>query len=479
MVEGSNLWTTREGKQTNISTKNVAMQSLFFISTIVILNLMNIGTCGVNAFATAMKRAQSSSTRIIVPGSGGVSAASSRLMSTSSNSTSTTSSTTATSTSQLPPPLYIAEGLLAVHKPLTWTSNDVVSYIRGILVRDAKYRGASEDDADNSPDSRKKNKWNNRKRKQLMKVGHGGTLDPLASGVLVLGIGKGTTQLQSYLEGDKQYIATCELGYETDTLDCEGELVKTAPWEHIQDIGTVESAILPKFIGKIEQIPPMYSAIRIDGQRLYEIARGGDSTKAEAVEIPKREVEIYGLQVGNVLEESAIKSGIVDGPRYREQVKAREEEDAVDTAAPTVNNGDDDYEDLVADSNEKGVKGKEEDANGGGKGKKRRRRDHDKKNITKKSIFNEENVPSIQLRDDSGTLTLQLPQFKINVQCGGGTYIRSLVRDIGYELNTVATMTGLVRMKQGPFVLADALTKENWTADRIYEAIREANEKMK
>ena len=457
------------------------MHSLFLISTIVILNLMNIGICGVNAFVTAMKRAHSSSTRLIVPGSGGVSAASSRLMNTSSDSTATTTSTTttATSTSQLPPPLYLAEGLLAVHKPLTWTSNDVVSYIRGILIRDAKNRGASEDDADNNPNTRKKNKWNNRKKKQFMKVGHGGTLDPLASGVLVLGIGKGTTQLQSYLEGDKQYIATCELGYETDTLDCEGKLVKTAPWEHIQDIETVESAILPKFVGKIEQIPPMYSAIRIDGQRLYEIARGGDSTKAEAVEIPKREVQIYGLQVGTVLEESAIKSGIVDGPRYREKVKAREEEDAADAAASTVNNGDDDYDDVVADSIKYGVKGKEEDTEGGGKGKKRRRRDQDKKNDTKKSIFNEENVPSIQLRDNSGSPTLQLPQFKINVQCGGGTYIRSLVRDIGYELNCVATMTGLVRMKQGPFVLEDALTKENWTADRIYEAIRVANEKMK
>ena len=448
----------------------IAMKHPFLILAIV--NPMNIGIGSVNAFVTTMKRAQSQSTRIAVPG--GIGAGKS-MMATPSDPI-TTASAASTSSSTSPPPLYLAEGLLAVHKPLTWTSNDVVSYIRGILVRDAKNRGASEENDSNS--DKRKNKWNNRKKKQLMKVGHGGTLDPLASGVLVLGIGRGTTQLHTYLEGDKQYIATCELGYETDTLDCEGKLVKSAPWEHVQDIAAVESAILPKFVGKIEQVPPLYSAIRIDGQRLYEIARGGDSTKAEAVEIPKREIEIYEIQIGTTLEESAIKSGVVDGPRYREEVKAHEESAAA--AAAAVNNGDDEYEDGVADTNGNGEKATKEegDVEGGGKGKKRRRRDNDKKNNTKKSIFNEENVPSIQPHDSGDTTTLQLPTFKINVQCGGGTYIRSLVRDIGYELNTVATMTGLVRMKQGPFVLEDALTKENWTAEKIYEAIRVANEKM-
>ncbi|KAL7441449.1 hypothetical protein ACHAXH_006604 [Discostella pseudostelligera] len=454
----------------------MAMKSLWPILTIVILDRMNIGIRGVNAFVTTMKSAQS--TRIAVPGGGGSGSTAMSMMATSSNSTTATSTAAASTTTSTPtpPPLYLAEGLLAVHKPLTWTSNDVVSYIRGILVRDAKTRGASEDTADTN-NNRKKNKWHSRKKKQLIKVGHGGTLDPLASGVLVLGIGKGTTQLQSYLEGDKQYIATCELGYETDTLDCEGKLVKSAPWDHIQDISAVE-AIIPKFVGKIQQVPPMYSAIRIDGQRLYEIARGGDSAKAEAVEIPKREIEVYGIQVGTILEESAIKSGIVDGPRYREQVKAQEESAAAAAAAAAAasatatataeDNCDGVYEEGDADENGKG------DAEGGGKGKKRRR-DNDKKNNSKERMFNEDNVPSI----DHTTTTLQIPQFKINVQCGGGTYIRSLVRDIAYELNTVATMTGLVRTKQGPFVLEDALTKENWTADKIYEALRVANEKMK
>jgi tRNA pseudouridine55 synthase len=83
------------------------------------------------------------------------------------------------------PPLLLAEGLLAVTKPLNWTSNDVVSNIRGVLERDARERGA-----------RPEKVGSRRNKGQIVRVGHGGTLDPLATGVLVIGVGKGTKQLQ-------------------------------------------------------------------------------------------------------------------------------------------------------------------------------------------------------------------------------------------------------------------------------------------
>ena len=290
--------------------------------------------------------------------------------------------------------------------------------------------------------------------------GHGGTLDPLASGVIVLGIGKGTTLLQDYLQGDKQYTASCHLGFETDTLDAEGKLVKEAPCDHIKEIATIEK-IVPKFMGKIEQIPPLYSAIRVDGKRLYEIARNDPQTNAEEVEIPKREVEIYGLQVGSTLEKDVICSGVVDGTMYREKVQLIEEAEAAKAKEAAISaeaikdEGNDSEGAEVGESNRK---------------KKRRRggRNNKQKKANKKSPFNELTVPSIQ--PDNNTLVL--PQFALNVQCGGGTYIRSLVRDIGYELNTVATMTGLVRTKQGPFLLENALTKDNWTAEKIYDAVQ-------
>ena len=361
-----------------------------------------------------------------------------------------TTDTSQAAASSDPPPLYIAEGLFAVHKPLTWTSQDVVAYIRGLLIRDAKDRGA--DEAINSDRQQK------RRKRPLMKVGHGGTLDPLASGVLVLGLGKGTSMLQSFLEGDKQYVASCELGYETDTLDAEGKIVREASWDHISNLGMVEEVATSKLTGKLKQVPPLYSAIRVDGKRLYEIARK-DSGKAEDVEIPTREVEVYDLKVGSEIDEAVVKSGVVNGRLYREAVKALQAEaDA-----------------KKSEENEEKDESAKQPANDQGGKKKGRRRKNKRQKEQKPKLFDEQTVPTIEQNNS----ILELPQFSISVKCGGGTYIRSLVRDIGYELDTVASMTGLVRTKQGPFVLDDALTKENWTADKIYEAIRQSQDRLK
>eukprot|EP00578_Thalassiosira_sp_NH16_P024333 CAMPEP_0181083056 /NCGR_PEP_ID=MMETSP1071-20121207/3955_1 /TAXON_ID=35127 /ORGANISM="Thalassiosira sp., Strain NH16" /LENGTH=414 /DNA_ID=CAMNT_0023164691 /DNA_START=72 /DNA_END=1316 /DNA_ORIENTATION=- len=387
---------------------------------------------------------------------------------------STASAPASTSASQTTsPPLYLAEGLLAVHKPLTWTSNDVVAYVRGILTRDARDRGYKEG-GDNGcgGNNNRGRRGGGRRKKQMMKVGHGGTLDPLASGVLVLGVGKGTTMLQSYLQGDKCYSAACELGYETDTLDAEGKLVRTESWNHVESIEAVGEKIVPKFTGKIKQVPPLYSAIRIDGKRLYEIARKDPTGKeAEDVEIPEREVEIHGLEVGAVLEDGVIRSGVVDGPTYRE--KAREIEDAAAAAAASAAAA---LAETASNTEAKDGENKEGGTgDDGGRDKKRRRRNNKRNNNKndKKNPFDEKTVPSIL--PDHGDL--ELPQFALAVRCGGGTYIRSLVRDIGYELGTVATMTGLVRTKQGPFVLEDALRREDWSANEIYSAIRRGGEK--
>jgi hypothetical protein len=141
-------------------------------------------------------------------------------------------------------PLYLNEGLFAVQKPLDWTSQDVVAFIRRMLERDAKERGA--------PDKRTK------KRNPWMKVGHGGTLDPLATGVLVVGVGKGTKELQQYLVGTKGYQAGGQLGFQTTTLDMDpkGHIVDEKSFQHV----TIEGmeAILPQFRGTIEQIPPIF-----------------------------------------------------------------------------------------------------------------------------------------------------------------------------------------------------------------------------
>ena len=119
------------------------------------------------------------------------------------------------------------------------------------------------------------------------KAGHIGTLDPFATGVLPLAFGE-ATKLIPYLEGNtKTYVFELEFGTTTSTLDTEGEITSTSP--NIPTLEQIEQ-IIPQFIGKITQTPPMYSAIHINGTRAYELARKGIS-----VEIPKREITIYSL----------------------------------------------------------------------------------------------------------------------------------------------------------------------------------------
>ena len=261
-------------------------------------------------------------------------------------------------------PLYRSEGIFAVNKPLEWSSNDVVSYIRGILERDARNRGAEV------------RKPRRRAKKGVVRVGHGGTLDPMASGVLVVGVGSGTKELQGFLSGSKRYTAGVKLGIETDTGDVapEANIIDTKPFDHVT-MNAIEE-VIPKFTGKIMQVPPIFSALKKDGKKLYEEARKGKT--AEELGIEAREVTIYDLKV-----------------------------------LPT---------------NEKGE---------------------------------------------------GLPSFGLDVECGGGTYIRSLVRDIGRELNTCATMTSLVRTQQAQFLLDNTIEKDDLSADTIFAAIDKTNSEMK
>ena len=208
-------------------------------------------------------------------------------------------------------------GILAIYKEKGYTSRDVVNIL-------SKELGTK-------------------------KIGHTGTLDPIATGVLVVCVGQGLKLVELLTNHDKEYIAKIRLGIETDTLDITGTVLKEDKLkkfskEEIEDI-------LKNFIGKIKQEVPKYSAIKVNGKKLYEYARNG-----EKVELPVREVEIYDLK-------------------------------------------------LVSD------------------------------------IKNNE--------------------FYIRCHVSKGTYIRSLVRDIGYALGTCATMLELERTKLGNFELENTYTLED------------------
>ena len=122
-----------------------------------------------------------------------------------------------------------------------------------------------------------------------VKVGHGGTLDPLASGVLPIALGEATKLTGRMLDASKTYEFTIRFGEETDTLDAEGEVVATSD---VRPRLLQSEAVLERFTGEIEQVPPAYSALKVGGQRAYDLARAG-----EDVEMKSRRVTIHDLQI--------------------------------------------------------------------------------------------------------------------------------------------------------------------------------------
>ena len=121
-------------------------------------------------------------------------------------------------------------------------------------------------------------------------VGHGGTLDPLATGVLVIGVGAACKQLQDLLRGDKQYAVTARFGIATDSYDADGAVTREAPYEHITSAAL--SAAIELFVGRIQQTPPPFSAVHVNGVRAYELARRGIG-----VELRARAVNVYAFQL--------------------------------------------------------------------------------------------------------------------------------------------------------------------------------------
>lgn len=168
-----------------------------------------------------------------------------------------------------PLPRYDFSGgaTLLVDKPKGWTSFDVVNKIRYKLKDELKVK--------------------------KIKVGHAGTLDPMATGLLIICTGKATKSLADYQNLPKEYTGTMTLGATTPSYDAETEIDQEFPIQHIT-FGQIEQA-RKQFLGQIEQIPPMFSAIKVDGQPLYKKAR-----KGEMVKIEPRTVHIYEFELTRI-----------------------------------------------------------------------------------------------------------------------------------------------------------------------------------
>jgi tRNA pseudouridine55 synthase len=153
--------------------------------------------------------------------------------------------------------------VLLINKPLRWTSFDAVNKIRNIL--------------------------------RVKKVGHAGTLDPLATGLLIICTGKFTKKINEYMAQEKEYTGTFTLGATTPTYDLESKPENFLPFKHIT-ADDIQSAV-KKFTGEIMQIPPAHSAIKVDGKRVYELARQGKEVKLEPRKITIKEFEITNIEL--------------------------------------------------------------------------------------------------------------------------------------------------------------------------------------
>ena len=159
--------------------------------------------------------------------------------------------------------------VLCFDKPLTWTSFAVVNKIRYHLCRKMGVK--------------------------KLKVGHAGTLDPLATGVMILCTGKATKRIEELQAHTKEYVATLMLGATTPSYDLEKEIDATYPTEHITRELVEET--LKKFIGSIEQVPPAFSACMVDGKRAYDLARKGEEVNLKAKTLVIDEIELLECEL--------------------------------------------------------------------------------------------------------------------------------------------------------------------------------------
>lgn len=246
------------------------------------------------------------------------------------------------------------DGILLVDKPTGWTSFDVVAKVRSVL------RQAMSDESE----AMSKEQLTTRNSRLVtsspkVKVGHTGTLDPLATGLLVLVVGSYTKRAGEFSKLDKTYEVSMKLGQTSTTGDEEGE--KTEVGDRRPEAEEIEK-VLQNFVGEIEQVPPQYSAIKVNGQRAYKLAR-----KGQKVELEPRKVKVYKLQMTDC----------------------------------------------------------------------------------------------------------SYPEVKFTAEVSSGTYVRSLVEDIGEKLGTGAYMSALRRTKVGSFDLIEALKVDGVSPKRISESLRE------
>ncbi|KAK7019337.1 pseudouridylate synthase 4 [Favolaschia claudopus] len=278
------------------------------------------------------------------------------------------------------PPLPLS-ALFGIVKPSGPTSMSVINDVKLLVSRSKLFVDAAK------LEKNSKKKMNLRKPGDL-KIGQGGTLDPLADGVLVVGVGKATKKLSQFLECTKEYRTTCLLGCETDTYDSEGSRVRLAPWRHVTR-EQVETA-LEKFRGDIQQTPPIFSALKMDGRPLYEYARKGIPLPRP---IEARKATVHSLEITEWKDAHNF--------RWPAQTFTEEEKQAM----------------------EKALQGA----------------------VEAPVVLDDTAEPP---KDDEAPTA-----FVLKMRVSSGTYVRSIVHDLAHELGSAGHVVTLQRTRQGRFAL--------------------------
>ena len=298
--------------------------------------------------------------------------------------------------------------VLPIDKPYRWTSADVIRKVKFAAFRHF--------------------------RKKNLKVGHAGTLDPLATGVLLVCIGPACKRAQEFQDHDKEYVASIRFGATTPSYDLEKEVDRTFPHDQVTEEAV--RAVLPSFVGPQEQVAPLFSAKSVDGVRAYEMARklyrnaqkgilDPDFDAAALETLQRSRITISELELLDFMEAS----GEVEASAVPARTKIFSPEKRSKKFCPTPD-ADAACSEAVFSSEISTVISSE----------------------VEKSASSRINV--------ADTSSLGLPEAKIRIACSKGTYIRAFARDLGEALGTGAHLSGLVRTRTGDFRLEDALSLE-------------------
>ena len=288
--------------------------------------------------------------------------------------------------------------VLPIDKPWRWTSADVIRKVKFAAFRHF--------------------------RKKNLKVGHAGTLDPLATGVLLVCLGPACKRAQEFQDHDNEYVACIRFGATTPSYDLEKEVDRTFPYDQVTEEAV--RAVLPSFLGPQEQVAPLFSAKSVDGVRAYEMARklyrnaqkgilDPDFDAAALETLHRSRISISELELLDYVEASAVPSRTNFFSPEKRSKKSCPTPDAAATCSQIV----------ISSGAEGGVE---------------------------KSASSRINV--------ADTSSLGLPEARIRIACSKGTYIRAFARDLGEALGTGAHLSSLVRTKTGAFRLEDALSLE-------------------